>query len=233
MFTQFFWEPHASLTQILSFPASNSPCQAHFLKLNNAWQCIQANNYPHKFSASKCKTTATEERKFGLIIKMCQVRVQQLFLFNKPCYLILWLAFLGHGLSLTQDLIKCTAFVTKWRTISLSLTLPLLWSLLTDEGWIIHHFETSLQCRHSYHCVKEDQIQLSRTFCVFPKTAANRLKKLNLDLQLLRLFCILLLEMFLHVPFSPGLTTSPSSWPLQSTWLTFSYSSIPGILIMT
>lgn len=132
------------------FQLSNSSCQAHFLKLNNVRQCIQANNYPHRFSASKCKTTATEERKLGLIIKMCQVWVHQLFLFNKPCCFIVWLAFLGHRLSLTQALTKCTAFVTKWRTISLSLTLPpLLRTVVIDEGWLSHHFETSLHCRHS------------------------------------------------------------------------------------
>lgn len=72
------------------------------------------------------KTTATEQRKLGLIIKMCQVRVQQLFLFNKPCSFTVWLALLGYGLSLHQALIKHPAFVTKWRTISLALLSPLL-----------------------------------------------------------------------------------------------------------
>lgn len=105
------------------FSSFQLPSSSTFFKLNNAWQCIQANNYPHKFGASKCKTTATEGRKLGLIIKMCQVRVQQLFLFSDPCCFIVWLAFLGHRLSLTQALIKHTAFVTKWSTISLSLIL--------------------------------------------------------------------------------------------------------------
>lgn len=106
------------------FSSFQLPLPSTFFKLNNAWQWIQANNYPHKSGASKCKTTATTERKSGLIIKMCQVQVQQLFLFNKPYDFIVWLAFLGHRLSLTQDLIKGTAFATKWRTISLLLTLP-------------------------------------------------------------------------------------------------------------
>lgn len=194
-----------------------TPRQAYFLKLNNAWQCIQANNYPHKFGASKCKTTATEGRKLGLIIKMCQVQVQQLFLFNKPCYFIVWLAFLGHGLSLTQALIKHTAFVTEWRTVSLSLTLPP--ALISSHRWGLNDPPfwdfTALQTQPTL-CWGPNAV--NKEILCLPKDSSNLVKEIN--------FGPPTPEVVLYSVASDAsagtILTCPycftSSWPLQSAW---------------
>lgn len=83
----------------------------------------------------------------------------------------------------------------------------LLWSFLTDEDYIAHHFKTSLHWR----CSLKDILSylwgpntINREDMWLPKdSAANKLKKMSLALQLLRLFCILLLLMLVHVSFLP------------------------------
>lgn len=128
------------------------------------------------WGASKFKTTSTVERKSGLIIttKMCEVWVWQLFLVNKPYDFIVWLAFLGQGLNPGQALIKGIAFLTKWRAMSLFLTL-LPCSDPSSQMKITLPIILRLRCiedaaSKTSLAIFGDRIQLTGRICDFPKT---------------------------------------------------------------
>lgn len=157
---------------------------------------VQKQKITHSFGANVFKTTITVEMKLGLIIttKMCELWVWQQFLVYEPYSFIVWLAFLGQGLSLAQALIKGTAFVTK---SGISDPSSLLWSSLTGGDFITLHFEPSLHWGHglkdSLGCLTGLNAMNEENMWLSKDSAENRWRKVSLAPQLLGLFHILLL----------------------------------------